>query len=241
MLLAFMYHHVGKGKHANTESMFQAHLRFLKERYPIVLPGDPLHPRRLSLMLSFDDASYSFYHSIFPLLKAWGIRALLAVPVRYVVDTTECAPEARLAVPYALAMQDGIFDTQAPLCTWKELQEMVDSGYVEVASHSYMHSNLTFPFVSLEREVVLSKEILESRLSQPVRAFVYPFGRTTPAVQEYVSQHYPYTFRIGSALNYGWGKGKVPLRRVPGDQMETPEGLCSRWQLLRYLGKAIFT
>ncbi|MFZ0564908.1 MAG: polysaccharide deacetylase family protein [Chlamydiales bacterium] len=241
MLLAIMYHGVGSGKHANTLKCLRSHFHELNQTYPIVLPGDPLQKGKLSICLTFDDATFDFYHYIFPLLKEFKIRALLAVPVRYILESTDLSPEERLSVPYTLAMQDGFFDTKAPFCTWKELNEMVESGLVEIASHSFMHCNLTFKFVDLEQEVVRSKEILEAKLPQAISSFIYPFGKTTPAVHEYISNHYPYAFRIGSQLNWGWGNGKKPLSRVIGDNMFSPASLTSFLQLTKYFCKALIS
>ncbi|MCC5831488.1 MAG: polysaccharide deacetylase family protein [Chlamydiales bacterium] len=241
MLLAFMYHRVGFGKHANTEEMLRSHFIFLKEHFPIVLPGDPLQKRKLSVCLTFDDASFDFYHFVFPLLKELNIRALLGIPARYILDSTTLSAEERLSVPYTLAMQDGFFDQKAPFCTWEELNEMVQSGLVEAASHSFMHCNLTFDFVDLNREVVVSKQIIESNLLQPVSSFIYPFGKMNLSLHEYVSQHYPYAFRIGSSLNRGWGKGKKPISRVIGDHMKGRASLLSYMNLAKYALKALVT
>ena len=239
MLLAFMYHRVGAGKYANSAEMMRAHLTHLKEHYPILLPGDPIPKRKLAICLTFDDASYDFYHYVFPMLKELQIRALLGVPASYILDTTSLPPEERLDVPYTLAMQDGFYDQKAPFCTWEELGEMVQSGLVEVASHSYMHCNLTFDFVDLHREVVTSKQIIEMKLHQPVSSFIYPFGRMNLGIQEYVAEHYPYVFRIGSALNWDWGKGKKALCRVPADQMTGKAALLSLPKLASYALKGI--
>lgn len=238
MMLAIMYHRIGEGKHANSLEMLRSHLLFLKEHFSLVLPGDSLTKRKVSLCLTFDDAGFDFYHYVFPLLKELKIRALLGVPVHYILDSTSLAPQERLQIPYTLAMQEGIFEKKAPFCTWEELNEMVHSGFVEVASHSYKHCNLTFKFVDLQREVVHSKEILESRLSQAVSSFIYPFGKTTPAVHDLVSKHYPFAFRIGSALNWGWGKGNKPLSRIVGDQMSDPTTLLSPFKLASYFLKS---
>jgi peptidoglycan/xylan/chitin deacetylase (PgdA/CDA1 family) len=239
MLLAFMYHRVGAGKHANSEEMLRSHLTFLKERFPIVLPGDPLLKRRLSVCLTFDDASFDFYHYVFPILKELNIKALLGIPARYILDSTTLPPEERLSVPYTLAMQDGFFDQKAPFCTWDELEEMIQSGHVEAASHSFMHCNLTFDFVDLNREVVTSKQIIEENLSQPVSSFIYPFGRVNLGLHEYVAEHYPFAFRIGSTLNWGWGNGKKPISRVIGDQMKGHASLLSYANLAKYTVKAL--
>jgi len=245
MLLALMYHRVELGpridKYSNSLEMLREHFLFLKEHYSIVLPGDPLPKRRLAVCLTFDDATFDFYHYIYPILKELKIRALLGVPVGYILESTSLSVAERLSVPYSLMMQEGFFEQKVPFCTWQELNEMVASGWVEMASHSYLHCNLTFSFVDLNREVVRSKEILENKLSQPVSSFIYPFGKMTLALQEYVSQHYPYAFRIGSALNFGWGNGQKPINRVSADNLPHAAAPFSLFNLAKAFTKALLT
>lgn len=239
MLLVLMYHRIGSGKYANSQEMLYRHLEYLKKKSRIVLPGDPLSRWKVSVCLTFDDATYDFYHDVFPILKLLKIRALLGVPVHYILDETSSHPEERLSVPYTLMMQEGVYEKKAPFCTWKELKEMVESGYVEIASHSYLHCNLTFNFVDLNRELVHSKETIENKLAQPVNSFIYPFGKTTPALHEYVAQHYPFAFRIGSALNFGWGKNVKPLSRVSADNLCSPSAPLRPFNLALAFAKGI--
>lgn len=242
--MVLMYHRVLDGtiyqKHANSQEMMRAHLTLIKERYRTVLPGDRLNLGKLSVCLTFDDASFDFYHRVFPLLKELGLKALLGVPARYIVERSTLNKQERLSIPYTLMMQDGIFDQKHPFCSWEEIEEMVLSGHVEIASHSYSHCNLTFDFVDLKREIALSKKILEERLSRPITSFIYPFGRSTPAVQKVVSEHYLYSFRIGSALNFGWGKGKRPLCRLPGDNLSSPQAPFNKFRLIAAVNRAVF-
>ena len=240
-----MYHRIRSGprieKHTNSLEMLRQHLMFLKEHYPIVLPGDPLPKGKLALCLTFDDATFDFYYYLYPLIKELKIKVLLGIPVQYILESTQISSEERLKTSYSLMMQEGIYDQKAPFCTWSELEEMVASGHVEAASHSFSHSNLTFNFVDLKREIELSKAILEERLSQPITSFIYPFGRMTLAVQEHVSQHYPYAFRIGSALNFGWGNGEKALCRIPADNLNHKEDPLSFRNLSKAFLKALIT
>lgn len=238
MLVILLYHRVGKGKYSNTLEMLDNHLQYLKDRYSIILPGDPIRPKKLSLCLTFDDATYDFYHYIFPLLVKYNLRALLGVPTRYILEKTDVTSEERLSVPYPLMMQDNIFDTKAPFCTWKELEGMVRSGFVEVASHSFSHPNLTFPFVKLEREVVLSKKMIEERLPQGVSSFIYPFGKSTPKVDRFVKQHYGYSFRIGSSMHWSW-KNSAPFCRVPSDLLKRVDDPLTSSNLISYFSKGL--
>ena len=220
MLAALAYHRIGTGKYTNALELMKEHLVF-EENYAIVLPGDPLDRGKLSLCLTFDDATFDFYHYVFPLLKELNLRALIAVPVHYIVERTNLPPKERLSVPYTLAMQDGFYDQKVPFCTWEEINEMVRSGLISVACHSYLHCNLTFDFVDLKREVVTSKKILEEKIGQKINTFIYPFGQCSERVHEFVRGHYPFSFRIGSALNWGWGEGKNPLCRIPADNLRS--------------------
>ncbi len=222
MLIATMYHRVGIGKHANSLEMLSSHLEYIKDHYPVVLPGDPIQKLSTSLCLTFDDATFDFYHYVFPLLQKWNLRALLGVPVQYILEKSGVSAETRLAVPYTLAMQEGIYMEKAPFCTFEELKEMCQSGHVEIASHSYTHANLTYPHLDLVKEVEESKKILEERLPQTISSFIYPFGRMNGVVHAKVREHYPYSFRIGSATNFSWNSSLRPLSRIPADNLSTP-------------------
>jgi hypothetical protein len=136
-----------------------------------------------------EEALFSFYKEKFPFLKE---KVILAVAPRYILPETAVDEKTRLTVPYGLCMQDGIFETQCPFCTWKELSEMVLSGRVEVASYSYSKMNLTFPFVNLEREIVLSKQVLEAHLPQAITTFVFPFGKSNKQSLDLVFKYYGY-------------------------------------------------
>lgn len=227
-----MYHRIGKGKHANSLETFEKHLQILKD-FPVVLPGEPLRCFSNSICLTFDDAFFDFYHYVFPLLKKYELKALVGVPVRYILDDTSLSPEERLAIPYTLAMQDEFFTTKAPFCTWKEIREMADSGYVEIASHSFRHGNLTFPFMDLHKEVVESKTIIEKKINRAISSFIYPFGRYNKQVHDYVMKSYDYAFRIGSAINFTWTGG--PLCRISADNSALRPLLSKKNLALYYL------
>lgn len=207
--LTFVYERIGVRKNRD---LFLNHFNYIKNLYPIILPGDHID-QKISVCLTFDDASFHFYHTIFPLLKSLNIKAILAIPVRYILDQTNQASADRLKVPYPLMMQDGIFETKAPFCTWEEINEMVQSGYVEVASHSFSHSNLTFPFVNWEKEVLFSKKILEERLPQAITSFMYPFGKSNNKIDIFIKKYYLYSFQKKPAFNINWNS-KYPLNRV---------------------------
>lgn len=220
MLQILMYHRVGKGKHSNCLETLKAHLQFLKKHYPTVLPGDQLSKETLNVCLSFDDALCDFYAYTYPLLCKYQIRALLAVPVKYILEKSHLPLEKRLAIPYYDCMKEKIYKEKAPFCTWEEIQEMASSGFVEMASHSYSHVPIIDDIPNLSQEVLQSKEILQSHIPQKISTFIYPFGKIGQKTHEFVQNHYTYSMRIGNALNWDWKSPTSILYRINADNLK---------------------
>jgi peptidoglycan/xylan/chitin deacetylase (PgdA/CDA1 family) len=200
--------------------MLRDHLEHLSKKYPIVLPGDPIPLHRLHICLTFDDAYFDFYHIVFPLLKEFKIPAVLAVPIHYVIESTDLSPDVRLSVSHKEAMIGNTYKEKVPFCTWKELREMVASGYVKIASHSLTHPDLTLPGVDLEKEIALSKKNLEEKLQTPIDTFVFPLGKFNKNVLNLTQKHYRFAMRIGSAYNLTWQNSNGLIYRVPSDALQ---------------------
>jgi len=217
-VLTFMFHRVDCTQTRCCPKQFAKYLDYLVNHFPIVTPDDPLDAA-LSVCLTFDDAYYDFYHHVFPLLQRYQIKAILAVPTHYILADTPLDAKVRLSVPYPQGMQTPLYQQKAPFCTWKEIKEMADSPWVQIASHSVSHANLAHPQTNIEQEVMLSQQILEQHLNRKIRYFVYPYGKMTRTVHHYVQQHYDYGIRIGSAINYGWDQKNRHLYRVDADAL----------------------
>ena len=217
MLLTLMYHQVINDKFPNGIDYLDQHFSYLHENFSVVVPGEILSDSKKSVCLTFDDAYFDFYYKVYPLLKKHNLKAVLAIPVKFILDDTDVEPENRLTVPYAAAMDDSIYDNFAPFCTWKEIREMVDSGHVIAASHSYNHVNLTNTNVDLTQELTHSKKIITEKTGKPVEVFVYPFGRMNRAIQRRAQKDYQYVFRIGSALNFSWNNCHGSTYRIDAD------------------------
>jgi peptidoglycan/xylan/chitin deacetylase (PgdA/CDA1 family) len=239
MLLILTYHRVGDEKFSNQLPLLESHLEYLSETYSVVLPEEPLAKKKLSLCLTFDDAFFDFYHYVFPLLQKFKIRALLSVPTKFILETTDQSVKSRLSVPYYEAMKGDVYQKRAPFCTFEELSEMVSSGCVEVASHSHSHLNLTNPGVDVAYEMAHSQKILEERLPQKVSTFIFPFGKANAQLQSEVSKHYTYSMRIGSALNWGWHPKRKVLNRVNADNLHHPLEPFRKRKLSLYYSKAL--
>jgi peptidoglycan/xylan/chitin deacetylase (PgdA/CDA1 family) len=220
MLQVVMYHHVNSDDLplSNSDVMMKAHLELISERYTTIFPGEPITNR--SICLTFDDAYYDFYYYVFPLLKKYNLKAILAVPSAFILENTDIDPAKRLSLKHHDIYEN--YQTFAPFCTYAELREMVQSGHVEIASHSMNHVNLSQEGVDLEKEIFSSKVMLEDKIGCRIDSFVLPFGKYNDAAVELAREHYSYVFRIGNALNPSWDGISGLIYRIKGDGLKRP-------------------
>lgn len=151
-----MYHHVNSDRCSNDLAIFEKHLEYISSNFTTLFPGEKITGN--SLCLTFDDAYADFYYLIFPLLKKYNLKALLAVPSKYILDSTDFDMKHRLQYEHNDLFQK--FE-EATFCTFEELDEMINSGLVQIGSHSHSHINLLEENVDIEEELVISKKILE--------------------------------------------------------------------------------
>lgn len=237
MFSVVMYHHINSDDLplSNSDEMIETHLRLISERYVTVFPGEALSQK--SICLTFDDAYYDFYHYVFPLLQKYNLKALLAVPVAYILDDTDIDSAKRLSLKHHDIYEN--FKEFAPFCTYSELREMIRSGHIAIASHSMNHVNLTQEGINLDEEIVNSKHLLEEKLGFRVDSFVLPYGKYNDVVVALAQEYYSYTFRIGNALNPSWDGIGGLLYRIKGDSLKTPNELFSPLKQLGFWIKTL--
>ncbi len=218
-VITLMFHRVNDASLGYDPELFAQYLDYLVKHFPIVVPGETLPDAKVAICLTFDDAYYDFYHNVFPLLVKHQVKALLAVPVKYIVDKTNVDAKIRLQVPYVQGMENPFYKDKIPFCTWEELNEMSQSGLVVMASHGFSHQNLADKKSDLSQEIVNSQKILQDRLQTPIKNFVYPYGCMTSQAHQMVCQTYDYGIRIGSALNLGWDQSRQFVYRINADPL----------------------
>lgn len=104
------------------------------------------------LKVSFDDGHISNFEIGVPLLDKNAIRGMFFV------------------VP-------GWVEKQTSTMTWEQLRVLSVSGH-QIGSHSWSHATLaSCSDADLERELVLSKEVLQDKLGTAVEAISIPYGR----------------------------------------------------------------
>jgi peptidoglycan/xylan/chitin deacetylase (PgdA/CDA1 family) len=179
-----------------TES-FRRQQGFLAEHFNIIsldqvessLGGGAPLPTN-AVLLTFDDGYRNNLSEAYPILKEFGHRALMFVPTDYVGGRT-LNHDCHLVHP-------------DPVLSWSEIKSMLD--VFEVGSHSCSHRILKgLPREAVMSEVRTSKQILETSLGVPVRAFAYPNGRAADfddAIERIVSETgYRFCFTTVTGIN----------------------------------------
>lgn len=228
-----MYHHVNSDRCSNDLTIFEEHLYYISQHFKTLFPGETI--QKPSVCLTFDDAYADFYYDIFPLLVKYNLKALLAVPTKYILEETSNSKETRLGFEH-----NDLFENyeKGTFCTFKELEKMLQSGLIQVGSHSHSHVNLLEEGVNLKEELMLSKEILEQRLNINVNSFVFPFGKYNNAIAQESLKHYTYVFRIGNAIHKDFKGIKGVNYRIDGDNLINAHELFSLKNRIKYQFKA---
>jgi peptidoglycan/xylan/chitin deacetylase (PgdA/CDA1 family) len=148
--------------------VFDQQMKYLKENgYRVISLGELLEflkyrhslPKR-SVVISIDDGYRSVYNIAWPILKKYGFRAILFI-------YTDFVGVSKNAI------------------TWNQLREMKKNGF-EIGAHTMSHCDLTKQnkgedtqtYMSrIEKELSLSKQIIDKKLNQDTVFLAFPYGR----------------------------------------------------------------
>lgn len=195
-----MYHSLLKderyqGKYVISPDLFEEDLKYLKENgYETVTVADLVShfengtslPEK-PIMLTFDDGYYNNYLYAYPLLKKYGMKAVISV-VGVLSEKFSDSPEENANYSHV---------------TWDEIKEMSDSGVVEIQNHSYNLHTLDKGRKGAKKksgeDEAEYKRILENDLSELQEllyehcgiiptAFTYPYGAVSDASIEVIKK-----------------------------------------------------
>lgn len=207
-VVIFGYHRFEKTVHRPdtemTPEMFEGQMKMLKDRnIPVIGLQDFLAWKRgeknippKAAIITFDDGWKSQYEVGWPILKKYGYPVTLFI--------------------YTEGVKGMKYGGGAAM-SWEMLAEMRDAG-ADIEAHSATHQDLRKPFDKvqkkklspeeyeqfLNREVVESKQLLESKLAIKVNSFAVPFGYINDQVRNYISKAgYEGVFTVyGQRLTY---------------------------------------
>lgn len=229
-----MYHHLNSDRCSNKYEIFEEHLKYISQNFTTVFPCDKLPKNPICLV--FDDGYFDFYKLIFPLLKKYNLKALLAVVPKYILDDCDIEDTKRLSYEHNDLFQ---YYENGTFCSYNELKEMIQSGLVEIASHSYGHQNLVEDSVDVILELQKSKKVLEEKLNIKVESFVFPFGKYNQQILDETKRYYKYAFRIGNGTNKDFNGTKGVIYRIDGDNLKNGSEIFNFFNILKYRIKIV--
>src|SRR5262249_32631329 len=99
------------------------------------------------------------------------------------------------------------------LMSWRQVEEVAQAG-ITIGSHTMTHPRLgAFDASEVERELSESRAAIEDRIGQPVNAFAYPYGESTPSVRSAVRRQ----FQVACGTRLDWvsrGADAADLPRI---------------------------
>lgn len=193
-----MYHHISKSNARLNDftispEQFEKDMLYLKEKgYNTIsvkqlldyvynnkpLPNNPI-------MITFDDGHESFYEYIYPMLKQYDLKAVLSI-VGSFTDTYTKNEDHNINYSYL---------------TWQQVNELSDSGYVEIGNHTYdLHSmdkgrkgcsknngeDIEQYKNMLTKDVMKLEDEILNYTGANSKIFTYPFGRYTKETKEII-------------------------------------------------------
>jgi peptidoglycan/xylan/chitin deacetylase (PgdA/CDA1 family) len=189
-MIVLNYHELVEASPPNawclTHEAFDAHLALCADG--LVSPqkfleqcAEPKASRTGAVLLTFDDGFLSDYTHVY---------------ARYV--KTGRIPGFMSFIPVDFVGSPGRMD-------WEMIAELSRAG-IAVGSHGLAHVDLTtVSHVELERELTVSKSMLEDRLGQPVTLFAFPYGRFSRRVWESaLKAGYTHLFTIQLGYHHGF-------------------------------------
>jgi peptidoglycan/xylan/chitin deacetylase (PgdA/CDA1 family) len=154
-----------------------------------------------NIILTFDDGCESLYVNAFPILKKYGIKAVI-----YVVAESIGARN--------IVWEQNENKDPLNILTKEQLIEMSEYG-IEIGSHLCNHVHLSKLSVSnIKHELLESKRLLENELGQKIYSVAYPFGSYNNAVLE-IAEKVGYQFGVTTKTGNNLTARNLELFRVP--------------------------
>lgn len=210
-----MYHSmlpvsIRQGTYIVSPKLFEQDLQYLKkEGYTTIVMQDlidyvngrgslPTKP----IMLTFDDGYYNNYKYAYPLLKKYNMKIVLS-PIGICTDQFSKADSDHATYSHV---------------TWKELNEMLASGLVEVQNHTYnLHKSgggrlgaskrrsesVTDYQKMLQADLRHDQDLIYQNTGVRMNTFVYPFGAISEAAGDVIQRMgFQATLTCSEKMNY---------------------------------------
>ncbi|TGK01841.1 polysaccharide deacetylase family protein [Leptospira langatensis] len=133
-----------------------------------------------SILLTFDDGSLTHRDVLVPLLKKYGFRASV-----FIYPTVISNPRYKFYL------------------SWAQLKEALDSGVLDIGSHTVYHPKLpAMTRAEIRQQLRDSKATLEAKTGRKVQDLAYPFGLfDVRVIEEAKSAGYRMAFTVNPGKN----------------------------------------
>ena len=213
-----MYHHVSPNPGLVTVSPenFRAQMRWLAthgwhtvgtKELEDFLAGRPLPAR--SVMLTFDDGYLDNFVHAFPVLREYGLKAVIFVITGLIGDgeirfEADCPDHRTCKGLIAAGRADEV------MLRWSELAAMQESGHVEIHSHTHHHIRWDDAYADekvrlarLAEDLQESRRLIQTRLGHASAHLCWPWGYMGPGYEETAQAcgfAYQYTVTRGTVM-----------------------------------------
>lgn len=143
-----------------------------------------------NILFTIDDGYLSAYEAYKEILKPNGIKPVFAIYPSIIKDT-----------PTKMYMG------------WSQVKELSAEPGVVIASHGYNHNAMSEKEykknpAAFEKEITLSKSVLEEKTGKKVETFVFPYGINSPIAKELIAKA-----GYSMAFTIKWGTVWTPLSK----------------------------
>ena len=222
-----MYHNIGKKPGFNTVSQenLEQQLNWVRERFRVVgldryvseLRAGEMEPETVAV--TYDDAYLSYPDLALPVMEKLNIPSTLFVPAGLIGKWNTWDQEIAEEKLYILDKQ--------------EIQALAEHELVEIGSHGMDHRSMgKLEGDDLEKEVALSREILENVTGGQIFLFSFPYGQMWDFSPQAIKLLIKHGYQAACSTRYG-RKNKLSdlyqLKRIevtPGDSLESFARKC---------------
>lgn len=143
------------------------------------------------IVLTFDDGYQDFYTIVYPILRKYKFRAVSFIPTGLIGGN------------YYM--------------NWNQIKEIAQSGLVTFEDHTVTHANLaSLSYAAALKQMVDSKNMLQSETGYPVNFIAYPYGVNNGSVQKAAKQT-GFVGGLGTWFGKAWGPSmNMPRIRISG-------------------------
>ncbi|EJO67825.1 polysaccharide deacetylase family protein [Leptospira kirschneri] len=154
---------------------------YINGKKPSDFPDKPI-------LLTFDDGSKTHWEVLVPLLKKYGFTASIFI--------------------YPSIISSG----KKYYMTWDQLNNALDSGVLDLGSHTLYHPKLpTMSRALIRKQLLESKQILETKTGRKVIDLAYPFGLFDPRV---IEEAKAIGYRMAFTVNPGKNLPGTPVYNI---------------------------